>query len=123
VGSGLGIWQGTFIGTFLLMFASRVFARVSKLPATIILLPAVMVLVPGVAALHALCAGQTLGLVEGLRSMSDVVVLMSAILGGVVIGDAVGSVRQAAISTTASRLIPQGGRPLMDSCQHSEGGE
>jgi len=103
VGSGLGIWQGTFIGTFLLMSASRVFARVSKLPATIILLPAVMLLVPGVAALRALYDGQTLGLVEGLRSTSEVVVLIGAILGGVVIGDAVGSVRQAAISTIVSR--------------------
>jgi len=85
------------------MFASRVFARVSKLPATIILLPAVIVLVPGVATLRALYVRQTLGLVEGLRSMSDVVVLIGAILEGVVIGDAVGSVRQAAISTTASK--------------------
>ena len=91
-GSGLGIWQGTFIGTFLLMSASRAFARVSKLPELIILLPAVMVLVPGVAALRALYDGQTLGLVEGLRSASDVLVLIGAILGGVVIGNAVWSV-------------------------------
>jgi len=101
-GSGLGIWQGTFIGAFLLMSASRLFARVSKLPATIILLPAVMVLVPGVAALRALYVGQTLGLVEGLRSTSNVLVLIAAILGGVLLGDAVWSVRQTAMSTITS---------------------
>jgi len=97
--SGLGIWQGTFLGTCLLMAASRLFAQVSKLPSTIILLPAVMVLVPGVAALRALYAGQTLGLVEGLRSMSDVILLIAAILGGVVVGNAVWSVRTTAVST------------------------
>jgi len=102
-GSGLGIWQGTFIGAFLLISVSRIFARVSKLPATIILLPAVMLLVPGVAALRALYAAQTLGIVEGLRSTSDVVVLIGAILGGVLVGDAAWSVRRAAISTVTSR--------------------
>jgi len=101
-GSGLGIWQGTFIGTFLLMAAARLFAQVSKLPATIILLPAVMLLVPGVATLRGLYTWQTLGLVEGLRSMSDVVVLIGAILGGVVVGDAVWSVRRSAMSTITS---------------------
>jgi len=101
-GSGLGIWQGTFIGTFLLMSASRLFAQVSKLPPTIILLPAVMLLVPGVATLRALYTWQTLGLVEGIRSMADVVVLIGAILGGVVVGDAVWSVRRTAMSTITS---------------------
>lgn len=101
-GSGLGFWQGTFIGAFLLMSASRVFARSTGLPAAIILLPAVMVLVPGVATLRALYVGQTLGLVEGIRSMSDAVALIGAILGGVLLGDAVWSIRQTAISTISS---------------------
>jgi len=102
-GSGLGFWQGTFIGEFLLMTASLLFARASGLPATIILLPAVMLLVPGVAALDTLYAEQTLGLVEGLRSMSNVMVQIAAILGGVLLGGAVLSVRQAAISTITSK--------------------
>jgi len=102
-GSGLGIWQGTFIGAFLLMSASLTFARISKLPATVILLPAAMLLVPGVAALRAIYVGQTLGLVEGLRATSDFVMLIGAILGGVVVGDAIWSVKRVAFSTLASR--------------------
>jgi len=103
LGSGLGFWQGTFIGAFLLISASRLFARASGLPSSIILLPAVMLLVPGVAALKALYVGQTLGLVEGLRSLSDVIVLIAAILGGLLLGDAVWSIRQAAVSAVSSR--------------------
>jgi len=102
-GSGLGFWQGTFIGAFLLMSASRLFAHVSRLPAAIILLPAVMLLVPGVAALRAFYVGQTLGLVEGLRSTSPVIALIAAILGGLLLGDAVWSVRRVAISAVTSR--------------------
>jgi len=103
-GSTLGYWQGTFIGAFLLVFASRLFARTTGLPAAVILLPAVMLLVPGVAALRALYAGQTLGLVEGLRSTPEVFVLIAAILGGLLLGEAVWSIRQAAISTVTSGL-------------------
>jgi uncharacterized membrane protein YjjP (DUF1212 family) len=103
-GSGLGFWQGTFIGAFLLLSASRLFAQASGLPAVIILLPAVMVLVPGVAALRALYVGQTLGLVDGLRSTSEVIVLIAAILGGMLLGEAIWSIRGVAISTVTSRL-------------------
>jgi len=104
MGSGLGYWQGTFIGAFLLMSASRIFARASGLPATIILLPAVMLLVPGVAALQAIYVGQTLGFFEGLKSTTEVFVLIAAILGGLLLGEAVWSIRQVAISTVTSRL-------------------
>jgi len=96
-GSGLGFWQGTLAGAFLLTAASGLFARRSGLPGSIIMLPAVMVLVPGVAALKALYAAQTLGLAEGLRSTYQVVALIAAILGGVLLGDAALSVRQAVI--------------------------
>lgn len=102
-GSGLGFWQGTFIGAFLLMGASRLFTRVTRLPSAIILLPAVMLLVPGVAALEALYMGQTLGLAEGLQSASEVMVLIAAILGGLLLSEAVWSIREVAISTIASR--------------------
>jgi len=102
-GSGLGFWQGTLIGAFLLMSASLLFARRTRLPAAIILLPAVMVLVPGVAALQALYDGQTLGLVEGLRSASKVIVLIAAILGGVLLGEAVWTLRRVAIVSVTSR--------------------
>ena len=102
-GATLGFWQGTFIGAFLLLCASKVFTRLTKLPPSIILLPAVMLLVPGVAALQALYIGQTAGLVEGLRAMSKVIVLVAAILGGLLVGEAVWSLRTAAISTVTSR--------------------
>ena len=88
LGSGLGYWQGTFIGAFLLMAAARLFARVSRLPGEIILLPAVMVLVPGFATLRALYNAQNLGLDSGLKSMTEVVVLIAAVLGGLQCGDA-----------------------------------
>jgi len=101
--SGLGYWQGTFIGAFLLVSASRQFERRKGLPAAPILLPAVMVLVPGVAALRALYDAQTLGLVEGLRSAAKVIVLIASILGGVLLGQAVWTIRGVAISTVASR--------------------
>jgi uncharacterized membrane protein YjjB (DUF3815 family) len=100
-GSGLGVWQGTFIGTFLLISASRVLTLASGLPAAIMLLPAVMVLVPGVAALRAVYEGQTEGLLAGLRAMSDPLVLIAAILGGVLLGEAAWSFKTA-ISTIAS---------------------
>jgi len=101
--SGLGFWQGTLIGAFLLVSASRQFERRKGLPAATILLPAVMVLVPGVAALRALYDAQTLGLVEGFQSGSKVIVLIAAILGGVLLGQAVWTIRGVAISTVASR--------------------
>ena len=101
-GARLGSWQGTFIGAFVLMSASKLFDRVTRLPSAIILLPAVMLLVPGVPALQALYVGQTLGFVEGLRSMSEVVMLIAAILGGLVLAEAVWSFRQVAISAVAS---------------------
>lgn len=107
-GSGLGYWQGTFIGAFLLMSASKLFTRVARLPGAIILLPAVMLLVPGVAALQALYAGQTSGLAEGLQSTTEVFVLIAAILGGLLCGEAVWSINEAAISTVTSRLFHKG---------------
>jgi len=106
-GSELGFWEGTFIGAFLLMSASRIFARVSRLPPAIILLPAVMLLVPGVAALEALYVTQTLGIAEGLQSTSKVIVLIGAILGGLLLSEAVWSIREVAISTFASRRSPR----------------
>jgi len=99
-GSGLGVWQGTFLGAFLLMFASERFTRVSRLPAEIILLPAVMLLVPGLAALRALYAAQTQGLVEGFRSTSLVVLQIAAILGGLLLGEAIWSIKRVAVSAT-----------------------
>ena len=110
-GASLGVWQGTFIGAFLLMSASLLFARVTRLPPAIILLPAVMLLVPGVPALRALYVGQSLGLVDGLRSMSDVFVLIAAILGGVVLGQAVWSIRQAAVSAVTSERSRRDSKP------------
>lgn len=101
-GARLGAWQGTFIGAFVLMSASKLFVRVSRLPEAIILLPAVMLLVPGLAALKAIYVGQTMGLMEGLRSMSEVLVLIAAILGGMVLGEAAWSIRKVAISSFAS---------------------
>ena len=101
LGSGLGYWQGTFIGAFLLMAAARLFAGVSKLPAAIILLPAVMVLVPGAATLRALYDAENLGLVSGLESMTKVFVLIAAILGGLLCGEAFST----AISTVTSKLF------------------
>jgi len=101
-GANLGVWQGTFIGAFLLMSAAKLFSRASKLPETIILLPAVMLLVPGIAALKAIYVGQTMGLMEGLRSMSEVFELIVAILGGMVLGEAAWSIRKVAISSFAS---------------------
>jgi len=104
VGARLGVWQGTFLGALLLMFASKQFARFAKLPAAIILLPAVMVLVPGVSALQALYAAQTQGLAEGLRSVSVLFVQIGAILGGTLVGEAAWSVNRVAVSTVASKL-------------------
>jgi len=105
LGSGLGFWQGTFIGAFLLMFAARLFARVSKLPSEIIMLPAVMLLVPGVAALRALYDVQHVGLVAGLKSTTDVVLLIVAILGGLQCGEAFWTINQKAISTVTSKFF------------------
>lgn len=94
-GSGLGFWQGTFAGAFLLTTASGLFARRSGLPAAIIVLPAVMVLVPGVAGLRALYAAQTLGVLEGLHSAYEVIALVAAILGGEMLGVTVSSMSRA----------------------------
>jgi len=105
LGSGLGYWQGTFIGAFLLMSVSRLFARLSGLPAAIILLPAVMLLVPGVAALGALYDAQNLGLASGLKSTTEVFVLIAAILGGMLSGEAFWTINKIAISTFTSKLF------------------
>lgn len=105
VGSHLGFWQGTFIGAFLLMSASRLLTQVSGLPAVIILLPAVMLLVPGVAALEALYNAQNLGFVAGLKSTTDVIVLITAILGGLQCGEAIWNINQIAISNVTSKFF------------------
>ena len=103
VGSGLGPWQGTFLGAFLLMFASGRFTRVSGLPAEIILLPAVMLLVPGVGALGALYDAQTQGILEGFRSTSAVVMQIAAILGGLLLGEVIWSLKRVAVSARVFR--------------------
>ena len=105
LGSALGYWQGTFIGAFLLMFAARLITQVLKLPAAIILLPAVMVLVPGASTLRALYNAENLGLVSGLESMTKVFVLIAAILGGLLCGEAFWAIDQFAISTVTSKLL------------------
>ena len=104
LGSRLGYWHGTFIGAFLLMFTSRVFALLSRLPPAIILLPAVMLLVPGVAALQVLYTTHSLGAIAGLQSTSHVFVLIASILGGLLCGETVWIINRAAISTVTSRF-------------------
>ena len=102
-GAGLGFWQGTAIGAFLLTLASRDFAVRTGLPVEIIMLPAVMVLVPGVAALRALYAAQTEGIVQGLVESVQVLGLIAAILSGLLLGEVVLSIRQFAVSTVTTR--------------------
>ncbi len=103
-GAGLDFWQGTFIGAFLLATASGLFARRTGIPSEIILLPAVMLLVPGIAALKALYIVQTEGVVAGISATYEVIVLIAAILGGLLLGSAILSVGQAAIPAVAVRL-------------------
>ena len=105
LGAGFGYWQGTFIGAFLLMGGARLFARLSGLSATIILLPAVMLLVPGVAALGALYDVQSLGAAAGLKSTVEFFVLVAALLGGLLCGDAVWSINNAAVATVNSKIV------------------
>jgi uncharacterized membrane protein YjjP (DUF1212 family) len=104
-GAGFGFWQGTFIGAFGLTAAARHFERRTGLPATIILLPAIMVLVPGVGALRAFYAVETHGLVAGIRASWDVFVLIGAIMGGVLLGEAVSSVPRPRFPPLVSKLV------------------
>jgi len=63
-----------------------------------------MLLVPGVAALKALYIVQTQGIVQGISATYEVIVLIAAILGGLLLGSAVLSVGQAVIPRVTDRL-------------------
>jgi uncharacterized membrane protein YjjP (DUF1212 family) len=106
-GAGFGIWQGTLIAAFLLQYSSHQFTRISGLPGAIISLPAVMLLVPGVAALQAIYLAQTQGLLAGLQASSGVLLQIAALLGGLLLGEALWSLRSAAISSVISRRAPR----------------
>ncbi len=47
-GSQYGYWQGAMIGGITLSLLSSIYARITKLPATVVSFPGVMALVPGV---------------------------------------------------------------------------
>ncbi len=104
MGSGLGFWQGTFLGAFILRFSATAFRRWTRLPPEVVLLPAVMLIVPGVATLRAFYMAQTEGLVEGLRSGYNVIVLVAAILGGTLFGAVVWSLRRPRFTPIVSTL-------------------
>ena len=88
-GSTFGPWQGTFLGSLALMLFAYSSNRLMHISSAAIYLPGIMVLVPGVAALKALYAFENQGMAAGIHSFSGVIVLISAILGGVMVGSSI----------------------------------
>lgn len=89
LGNPFGFWQGTFFGAAALNVFASLCQRRFRLPAPVVLLPGIMILVPGVATLRALQTAQTQGIAAGLQSIYQVIVLIAAILGGLVVGNAI----------------------------------
>ena len=88
-GNPFGFWQGTLLGAAVLnIFASFCYRRLG-LPMSVVLLPGIMILVPGVASLRALYYALSQGAAAGLHAGSEVIVLVGAILGGLLIGGAI----------------------------------
>jgi uncharacterized membrane protein YjjB (DUF3815 family) len=87
-GNLFGFWQGTFLGAAVLVIYSDWVARRFSLSHAVITLPCVMILVPGLAALNALQIGNTKGALAGLSAFNGVLVLVIAIIGGTLVGDA-----------------------------------
>ncbi len=88
LGNPLGYWQGTFFGATVLLIYTRWYAHWFGLPFLVILLPCVMILVPGLAALEALQKIQTEGLLPGYQAAYKVLILIMAIIGGAILGEA-----------------------------------
>jgi len=88
VGNTFGSWQGTFLGAAALVLFANLCYRAFRVSVAAIVLPGIMVLVPGVAALRALYAAQTLGPAAGWSEGTQIVILIAAILGGVLVGSA-----------------------------------
>lgn len=104
-GNGFGFWQGTFLGaTALTIFANWCASRF-RMPAAVVLLPCVMLLVPGRAALQALYVADTDGILAGFHAAYDVVILVAAITGGAIVGDALALHNLAKTGTAMKALI------------------
>jgi len=98
VGNAFGSWQGTFLGMVALIVFANLCHRMLSIPVAAITLPGVMVLVPGVATLRTLYVAQTQGYAAGFQSGFQVIVLIAAILGGLLVGNAILSSIQASRS-------------------------
>ncbi len=88
-GNAFGSWQGSFLGAAALVLFANLCYRIFRVSVAAIVLPGIMVLVPGVATLRALYAAQTQGPAAGFQSATQIVVLIAAILGGVLVGSAI----------------------------------
>lgn len=85
-GKSWGYWQGSFLGAATLSILSNFFNRTWRLPAATTLLPVAMIMVPGAAALRAIYAIESQGLIAGLQLAYQVLIIIFSILGGFLVG-------------------------------------
>ncbi len=88
--NGINSWVGTFLGTVTITALSGWFARFFKVPSLTIALPSIMILLPGLAAMEAMKTFAVEGALSGFRATYPVLVLIVSLIGGSLIGDALG---------------------------------
>ena len=88
-GKQLGFWQGPLVGAFALGVTSNVFARATKLPATLVSFPGMLSLMPGVLAYLGLFDATKAGPEHMLTVAWQLILTFVAIVAGVVVANTI----------------------------------
>jgi len=94
LGNTLGFWQGAFFGAIILALSARVAARRFGIPLSTVLLPVVLMLVPGYEFVRALYLLNGHEFMAGVSAGFQIFGIIIAIVGGVFVGDIIGSWRR-----------------------------
>ncbi|WP_170574723.1 threonine/serine ThrE exporter family protein [Ruegeria atlantica] len=89
LGSGLGYWQGSFLGALGVGLFASLFSTMRHQPTSTVLIPAVMVLVPGATALRGLRSAALDGVTSGLTIEWQALANIGAIIAGLLVASAV----------------------------------
>lgn len=67
-GEGLGFWQGSFLGAFILVLFAGIYSMLPDRPQTVIIITDIMILVPGASAYFGLQVAHTKGTLHALSA-------------------------------------------------------
>lgn len=84
LGGLMGLWQGSFIGAFILGMYAILFSLWGRRPVSVMMVTGIMILVPGIAAYFGLRTLDSSGIIGGLAAFWGVMIQIAAIIAGLV---------------------------------------